>query len=1147
MNQSLDGAEALSVLPMDWRGTGTKIPAKARSHHWARGGIAIVSIVSLSLLMAGVGASMARAQATARGEDREGIEFYEKAIRPMLTDRCFQCHGVTVKNPKGGLVLETREGMVKGGGSGPAIVPGDPEASLLIQAIRYADEELRMPPRRRLAPEDVAAFEAWVKRGAPAPSARRAADRPAAAVPSGDLWAFRPPREPVILPKVPADYPIDAFIQAELAKRGLPHASLADRRTLLRRATYDLTGLPPRPEEIEAFLADPAPDAFAKVVDRLLASPRYGERWARHWLDLVRYTDEFDEAWRYRDWVVNAFNRDLPYDRFILHQIAGDLLAAPGPGAINADGLIATTVLAIGPWGGLDRQKRLADIVDDQIDTIGRSFLGLTVACARCHDHKFDPISTADYYGLAGFFFSSRIISDQGYLSHNPPRLKIPLAPRAEVEEHRRRMARVEEQDDKLQTAVEQQYTAFARSLLPKVADYLLASWEYRNRATGQAALSPEEFATRRGLHGFALHRWLDYLVGPRSGDFHLMDQPVRDFDGEAGVEVWRVGAERPWWAFNSTSHDVPIETFLLPPRSVSVNPGTEGGSVGWKSPITGTVGIAGRLTDADPYDGTGVSWVIDQVTREGRRELSSGRVPNGGSKRLDQGRFAGRLARVQVEAGDIIQLQVALGQGDAHYDITNVELTISCRDGPARWDLARDVGVNFLAGNPHGDSLGNGAVWHFHDRAGSHRAGRMPTVDRLLAKRDAAVASGDAKRSTIEEAAQDLARRVATAGPEDALIQDLTSIQSPFWVRDRDDARYLTPLARAELQKLASELEALRAQVPPLSYAQGIQEGGLRYGPYAGIQDARIYIRGNYSQPGRRVRRHFPEVLAGKEQSATSAGSGRLDLARWIARPDNPLTARVMVNRIWQHHFGEGIVRTPSNFGRRGEPPTHPELLDWLARRFVESGWSVKTMHRRIMLSAAYQRSSKAPAVLLEADPENRLWGRMNRRRLDAEELHDGLLALAGRLKDHMGGPADPDPSSPRRLIYLRTSRTDRSDFGSLFDRANPALHVERRTISTVAPQALYLMNHPLISEQARRLARRPEVNAPGDPAARIATLHRLVYGRPATDEEVALGCGFIARDAAALSARPEPGSATSWDRYAQALLLTNEFLFVD
>jgi len=1143
MKQSLDAVE----IPSARRRAGTKVPAHIRSHHRVRGCIALIFFVSLALSIARVGTSMVRADEGAGGEDHEGIEFFEKAIRPILVDRCFQCHGAAVKNPKGGLVLETREAMLKGGGSGPAIVPRDPEASLLIQAIRYNNEELRMPPRRRLAPEDVAAFEAWVKRGAPAPSAHGAARPPAAVASSDDHWAFRPPLEPVEIPAGPGDHPIDAFILAELDKRGLPHAPLADRRTLLRRATFDLTGLPPTPEETDDFLADRAPDAFAKVIDRLLASPRYGERWARHWLDLVRYTDDFDEAWRYRDWVVNSFNRDLPYDRFILHQIAGDLLAAPGPGAINADGLIATTVLAIGPWGGLDRPKRLADIVDDQIDTIGRSFLGLTVACARCHDHKFDPISTADYYGLAGFFFSSHIISDQGYLSHNPPRLKIPLAPPAAVEEHRRRMAKVEEQGEKLQAAVEQQYAALARSLVPKAADYLLASWDYRHRAAGQAALSPEEFATRRGLHGFALHRWLDYLDGPRVGDLHLMGQAVRDFDGEAGVEVWRVAAERPWWAFNSTGHDVPIETFLLPPRSVSVNPGTEGGAVGWQSPITGTVTIAGRLTDADPYDGTGVSWLIDQVTRDGRRELSSGRLPNGGSKRLDQGRFAGRLATVDVEAGDMIQLQVALGQGDAHYDITNVELTISCPDRPAKWDLARDVGVNFLAGNPHADSLGNRAVWHFHDRAGSHRTGRMPAVDRLLAKWDGASASGAASRSAIEAAAHELANKVATAGPEDALIQDLTSIQSPFWVKDRDDGRYLSPAATATLQKLTGELEALRAQVRPLSYAQGIQEGGLRYGPYAGIQDARIYIHGNYSQPGRRVPRHYPAVLAGKEQFATGTGSGRLELARWIARADNPLTARVMVNRIWQHHFGEGIVRSPSNFGRRGEPPTHPELLDWLARRFVESGWSVKTMHRRIMLSFAYQRSSEAPALLLEADPENRLCGRMNRRRLEAEELHDGLLALAGRMQDYVGGPADSHPSSPRRLIYLRTSRADRSDFGSLFDRANPALHVERRTISTVAPQALYLMNHPLIAELARGLARRPELSALCDPAARVAMLHRVVYGRSATDQEIALGCDFVARDTASEPARPEPGGPTSWDRYAQALLLTNEFLFVD
>ena len=670
---------------------------------------------------------------------------------------------------------------------------------------------------------------------------------------------------------------------------------------------------------------------------------------------------------------------------------------------MNADGIVATTMLAIGPWGGIDRTKRLADIVDDQIDTVGRSFLGLTIACARCHDHKFDPISTADYYGLAGFFFSSRILSDQAYLSHTAPRLKIPLATAAEVEEHRRRMAEVESLEDRLQAAVDRHYAAFARSLVPRLADYLLASWDYQNRPADQAGLSAEEFANRRGLHEFALRRWIDYLGGPRVGNFRRLDQPVRDFDGEPGVEAWMAAAERPWWAYNSTGHDVPIETFLLPPHSVSVNPGIEGGSVGWKSPIAGTVRITGRLTDADPHDGAGVAWAIDHVTRQGRCELSSGLLPNGGTKRLDQGRFAGGLEAVRVEPGDVIQLQVALAKGDAHYDITNVELTISSQDRSAEWDLARDVGADFLAGNPHADSRGHPGVWRFDDMAGSHRAARMPAVDRLLADWDAATAAGAGSRLTLEATARGLAK--AVAGPSDAFARELTGVHSPFWVKDRDDRRYLSPEARGELRELSRELEAARGRVPSLSYASGIQDGGPRYGPYPGIQDARIYIRGSYAQPGRRVPRHFPEALAGRQPPPIATGSGRLELARWIARPDNPMTARVMVNRIWQHHFGEGIVRTPSNFGRKGEPPTHPELLDWLARRFVESGWSVKAMHRLILLSAAYQRSSQAPSELLDADPENRLWGRMNRRPLEAEELHDSLLALAGRLNDQPGG----------------------------------------------------------------------------------------------------------------------------------------------
>jgi hypothetical protein len=1079
------------------------------------------------------------AQSADRAEDPAGIEFFEKSIRPVLAERCYSCHGARVAKPKGGLVLEGREAILRGGDSGPAIVPGDPGSSPLIQAIRYMDESLRMPPKGPLSPDVVAAFEHWVKRGAPAPPAADHAAAADAARPRGDDWAFQPPRERTVPASNNVRNPIDSFLQAGLDRRALSPAPRADRPTLIRRATFDLTGLPPTPEEIDAFVNDPSPDAFAKVVDRLLASPRHGERWARHWLDLVRYTDEIDEVWRYRDWVVSAFNKELPYDRFIVSQVAGDLIPAPAPGAVNADGIVATTMLAIGPWGGIDRPKRLADIVDDQVDTIGRGVLGLTIACARCHDHKFDPISTADYYGLAGFFFSSRILSDTSYLSHAAPRLKIPLATVDQVEEHRRRLAEVERLEDRLQAAVDRHYAAFARGLLPKAADYLLASWDYLNRPTDQAELSAEEFAKRRGLHEFALRRWVDYLSGTHTGDFHRLDQPVRDFDGETGVEVWRAAAERPWWAYNSTDQDVGIETFLLPPHSVSVNPGVEGGSVGWKSPIAATVRIAGRLTDADPHDGAGVAWAIDHVSRHGRCALSSGAVPNGGSKRLDQGRFACRLESVQVEPGDIIQLQVTLAKGDAHYDITNVELTITSRDGSAGWDLVRDVGAGFLACNPHGDSRGTAGIWQFDDMAGSHRAARMPAVDRMLSAWHAATAGRN--RATIEQAARRFAKAVAAAGAEDAIVRELTGVHSPFWVKDRDDRRYLPKQARAELAKLTGDRAVAQARIPPLACAIGIQDGGLRYGPYPGIQDARIYVRGSYSQPGRIVPRRFPEVLAGRRLPSLGAGSGRLELAHWLAQPDNPLTARVMVNRIWQHHFGAGIVRTPSNFGRKGEPPTHPELLDWLALRFVQSGWSIKTMHRLIMLSDAYQRSSHPTSALLAADPENRLSGRMSRRRLEAEELHDSLLALAGRLDERPSGPADSDSASRRRLIYVASSRSDRSDFGSVFDRANPSLHVERRTVSTVAPQALYLMNNPWVVEQARGLARRPAVIAEHDPTRRIARLYSLVYGRPATGEEIELGKTLVATNSAKVDAH------TAWEQYAQALLLTNELLFVD
>jgi hypothetical protein len=1113
-------------------------------------GIKATLLGGLLLLGAGALAESAPPPETRTADDPAGVDFFEKKIRPVLADRCYGCHSAKAKKLRGSLRLDTREGLLEGGGSGPALVPGDPDRSLLIKAIRYTDAGLQMPPKQRLSPQEVADFETWVKRGAPTPHSQLAGqltERP------GQHWAFQPPKEPT-LPEVRhpewVKNSIDRFILARLEKQGLQPAPPADKRTLLRRATYDLTGLLPTPEEVDAFLADESPDAFAKVVDRLLASSRYGERWGRHWLDLVRYTDDFDEAWRYRDWVVNAFNHDMRYNQFVIQQIAGDRIPASAPGAVNADGIIATTMLSIGQWGGIDRKKRMADIVDDQIDTIGRSFLGLTLACARCHDHKFDPIPTADYYGLAGIFYSSRVISDTVYLSHGTERLRIPLVPAAEVEKHRQHKAKVRELDRKLNEEVERAYAAFAQTLLPRTADYLQAAWEYQTRPADQASVSVHDFATQRKLHHFALEHWVNYLGGGRLADSHPLPNPVRNYDGEPGVHVWGAHAERPWWGVNSNKHEVGIETWLLPPRTVSINPGVEGGAVGWKSPFTGRVRITGRLVDGDPHDGTGVSWAVDHVSGRVRRELSSGTMPNGGDLKLDHGRWDERLTSVDVKSGDVIYLQVWLREGDAHYDITNVEFTITRLDDSGTWDLTRDVVDNLLEGNPHCDSQGHAGVWSFHDLAGTGRKDRMPAVDHALAVLDpviAEVTAGKRDRGTLAAAARTFQTMIDLAGSDSPLVQDLTSIRSPFWVRQRDDAKYLPEAARTALTQRAAELETLKQSTPPLPCANGAQEGGPRFSLFPGVQDVRIHIRGSYSQLGPSVPRHFPRVLGGDKQPPITAGSGRLELARWIGSADNPLTARVMVNRIWQQHFGEGIVRTPSNFGRRGAAPTHPELLDWLARQFIASGWSVKAMHRLIMLSAAYQQSSKPSRELLRADPDNLLFGRMNRQRLEAEALRDSLLAVCGRLDNRAGGPAEGDAQSRRRMLYLKVSRGDRSGFGALFDAADASIHVEKRTTSTVAPQALYLLNGPLVLESVQHLMRRAEVGG-GQPRERVQALYRVIFGRKATAEEVDLGCRAV-EALAAEAAKPSGGAAPlgPWEAYVQALLLSNEFLFVD
>ena len=568
--------------------------------------------------------------------------------------------------------------------------------------------------------------------------------------------------------------------------------------------------------------------------------------------------------------------------------------------------------------------------------------------------------------------------------------------------------------------------------------------------------------------------------------------------------------AERPWWAYNSTGHDVPIETFLLPPHSVSVNPGIEGGSVGWKSPIAGTVRVTGRLTDA-------------RSPRRRRRRLGDRpRHPPGAARARRRACSPTEARSGSIRAGSPAawkrsgsspatssSFRSRWRKGDAHYDITNVELTISSRDRSAEWDLARDVGDGFPGGQParatRGDTpaSGDSTTW---PGATARRGCRRSTACWPTGTRRPPPVPGAGSR--LEATARGLAKR-SRGRPERRPRPGPDRRPEPLL--GQGPGRSPLPLPGGQGRApgtLAASSRPRRAQVPSLSYASGIQEGGLRYGPYPGIQDARIYIRGSYAQPGRRVPRHFPEVLAGRQPAPDRhgqrpAGAGALD------RP-----ARQPADRPGD---GQPDLAAPLRRGDRphaeqlrplGEPPTHPELLDWLARRFVESGWSVKAMHRLIMLSAAYQRSSQAPAELLEADPENRLWGRMNRRRLEAEALHDSLLALAGRLDDQPGGPADvrcrqPAPAALPEDIALgplgfRVAL--RSGQSGAARRAADGL--DRR-----APGAL--PDESSLGHSSRRAAWRTAPRSPPSPIPprRIALLHRLIFGRPATDEEIAAG----------------------------------------
>jgi mono/diheme cytochrome c family protein len=802
--------------------------------------------------------------AAAQDEEERARQVYQ-----LFKDQCFECHG---KDAKGELDLRTHSTMMKGGQSGGAVVPHQPAKSLLYVLVTHAEEPPMPRKKPKLGDAELDLIRQWIEDGgsleavdeavpdaaASADALRKSEDRPIADD-ERRQWAFQRPVRTVV-PRVdsPAwqSNPIDAFVMSRLSAKRLTPAPKADRRTLVRRAYLDLLGLPPTPEQVDAFVQDRSPDAWAKLIDTLLASPHYGERWARHWLDLVRYADsggfEFDvdrpEGWRYRDYVVNAFNKDKPYSRFVLEQLAGDELDGLS-GAARDEAMVATGFLRVGPnLGGGERGRQ--DALDDLVATTSLTFMGMTVSCARCHNHKFDPIPQKDYYRIQAVFFSTRGI-------------EYPLVPAHEVESHRKETARI------------------------------------------------------------------DGLIRP-------LRQAKRDVEAPYLKQL------------------VDKEIALLPTYL----------QIAYNTP-------AAQRTEGQ------------------------------------------KLNAAQVEK-----------------------------------------------------TLQN-----------------------------------DTLRAKITE-------------------QDLVPL--------------MTADEKIRHKSLVDQIESLEKQKPkPFPAALAIGEAGREPRPSFFLHRGSLDARGSQMTPGVLSVAAWNDHQFPTPPAEAKSSYQRRGFAEWLVAPENPLTARVMVNRIWQHHFGEGIVRTPSSFGQMGDTPSHPELLDWLAVEFIERGWSIKAMHRLMMTSEAYQMASADSAANAAIDPENRMFWRMPRQRLEGEIIRDQILSVAGTLDPTLGGPnifpyidpdlfeksskrdwpgkADEDPSTWRRSIYVFSKRSIRYPFFETFDQPNLVNSVDRRNRSTVAPQALILMNNAAVLVQAKKFAERLERETGSDPHRQVARGFQLALGREPDADELARSVAFV------------------------------------
>ena len=958
-------------------------------------------------------------------DEPSGIEFFEKKIRPVLVQHCYECHSADAKALKAGLLLDSRDGWKQGGDSGPAIVPGKPQESLLIKALKYEDG-MEMPPKGKLPDEVVADFVKWVEQGAPDPRkapakaiARREIDIEA----GKQLWCFKPIASPIPPAVKNVSWPstdLDRFILAKQEAAGLRPVGDADRAMWLRRVSFDLIGLPPTPAEIDDFVSDSSPDAREQVVDRLLASPHFGERWGRHWLDIARFAESsgggrsmiFPEAWRYRDYAIRSFNDDKPFDRFVLEQLAGDLLPFDSPQQ-QEEHVVATALLALGPtnYEEQDKQALEFDVVDEQIDTLGKGLLGMTIGCARCHDHKFDPIPQRDYYALAGIFRSTHLLDHDNVSKWLERPLPISAEQAVAVKQHELAVADLKKQID-------------------------------------AAKAEEKRLASAKKVAG----------------------------DGD----------------------DMP---------------GTPRGPIELKA-------FAGIVLDDSDAKKVG-DWTNSQFSKH---YIGDGYTHDGNK---DKGQKTLTFSPTVPKAG-VYEVRLAYNAGDSR--ATNVPIEILDLDGE-------------------------------HDLKINQRT--PPPLDHRF------VSLG---KFRFDESGQWYVL-ISNEGTDGHVIVDALQLL-PAEIREpKAESRQSKPVATktADLKDLEKQFKELNERAPYRPTAMSVEDAKQ-------LEDTNIRIRGNVHSKGDKVPRGFLQVASyGSPTQPPAKASGRRELAEWITSPSNPLTARVLANRVWHHLFGVGLVRTVDNFGTTGETPSHPELLDHLAMRLTSHGWSVKLLVHEIVLSRTYGLSSRVGRVIethqsgattnggsrgvgppYERDPENRLLWRQNRRRLTAEAIRDAMLLTSDSLDRMMHGrtlrnPKQDGPNAnigemayvfddSRRSVYTPILRNRLLELFEAFDFADPNLSIGRRNITTVPTQALYLMNSPFVMDESRDAARELLAQPNLTDEQRVAAAYRQTLGRQPTTRERDIALRIVSP-----SAENTVPSPIAWERLFQALFASVDFRYLE